>query len=149
MLLFASVAAQAAETEPFLPSPPAPAAAADAQAPLLHADDASAIDGQYIVVHRKRASLLDTRGTEALVSALGGTVHHRYSSALRGLSATLSDAAVDALRTDPSVEYIEVDRTVALDTTQSGATWGLDRICLLYTSPSPRDRSLSRMPSSA
>ena len=24
-----------------------------------------------------------------------------------------------------------------------------DRICLLYTSPSPRDRSLSRMPSSA
>ena len=25
----------------------------------------------------------------------------------------------------------------------------LDRICLLYTSPSPRDRSLSRMPSSA
>ena len=128
MLLFASVAAQAAETEPFLPTPPAPAAAADAQAPLLHADDASAIDGQYIVVHRKRASLLDTRGTEALVSALGGTVHHRYSSALRGFSATLSDAAVDALRTDPSVEYIEVDRTVALDTTQSGATWGLDRI---------------------
>ena len=26
---------------------------------------------------------------------------------------------------------------------------GYDKICLLYTSPSPRDRSLSRMPSSA
>ena len=25
----------------------------------------------------------------------------------------------------------------------------MDKICLLYTSPSPRDRSLSRMPSSA
>ena len=25
----------------------------------------------------------------------------------------------------------------------------LDEVCLLYTSPSPRDRSLSRMPSSA
>ena len=25
----------------------------------------------------------------------------------------------------------------------------LDKACLLYTSPSPRDRSLSRMPSSA
>ena len=25
----------------------------------------------------------------------------------------------------------------------------LNRVCLLYTSPSPRDRSLSRMPSSA
>ena len=29
--------------------------------------------------------------------------------------------------------------------------WGIDRIygCLLYTSPSPRDRQKSRMPSSA
>ena len=26
---------------------------------------------------------------------------------------------------------------------------GLDHTCLLYTSPSPRDRSISRMPSSA
>ena len=26
---------------------------------------------------------------------------------------------------------------------------GQDKVCLLYTSPSPRDRSLSRMPSSA
>ena len=27
--------------------------------------------------------------------------------------------------------------------------WGLPYICLLYTSPSPRDRTRSRMPSSA
>ena len=27
--------------------------------------------------------------------------------------------------------------------------WGEVNVCLLYTSPSPRDRSLSRMPSSA
>ena len=26
---------------------------------------------------------------------------------------------------------------------------GMDQICLLYTSPSPRDRTRSRMPSSA
>ena len=30
-----------------------------------------------------------------------------------------------------------------------GLTQGLNRICLLYTSPSPRDGLLSRMPSSA
>ena len=30
-----------------------------------------------------------------------------------------------------------------------GESIGLNIICLLYTSPSPRDRSLSRMPSSA
>ena len=27
--------------------------------------------------------------------------------------------------------------------------WSIDRYCLLYTSPSPRDATLSRMPSSA
>ena len=30
-----------------------------------------------------------------------------------------------------------------------GQSAGIDKDCLLYTSPSPRDRSLSRMPSSA
>ena len=32
---------------------------------------------------------------------------------------------------------------------QPNGTYGLDNICLLYTSPSPRDGLLSRMPSSA
>ena len=31
----------------------------------------------------------------------------------------------------------------------TGFPWGMNYFCLLYTSPSPRDRSLSRMPSSA
>ena len=30
-----------------------------------------------------------------------------------------------------------------------GISWGLGHTCLLYTSPSPRDRTRSRMPSSA
>ena len=32
---------------------------------------------------------------------------------------------------------------------ETGHTVGLDNVCLLYTSPSPRDGLLSRMPSSA
>ena len=39
------------------------------------------------------------------------------------------------------IAYIPVDRIVGISK--------LARLCLLYTSPSPRDRSLSRMPSSA
>ena len=31
----------------------------------------------------------------------------------------------------------------------NGQIYNINNICLLYTSPSPRDRSLSRMPSSA
>ena len=43
-----------------------------------------------------------------------------------------------------NVENIQIVGTAALrDATNS------EEICLLYTSPSPRDRSLSRMPSSA
>ena len=30
-----------------------------------------------------------------------------------------------------------------------GEAWTYDKVCLLYTSPSPRDRTRSRMPSSA
>ena len=37
----------------------------------------------------------------------------------------------------------------ALDLKEVGCQIELSNTCLLYTSPSPRDRSLSRMPSSA
>jgi subtilisin family serine protease len=37
-------------------------------------------------------------------------------------------AAVDALRRHPLVDYIEQDATVTLNSTQTNATWGIDRI---------------------
>ena len=42
-----------------------------------------------------------------------------------------------------AVEFV-VDKVAALD-----SAWDLVHTCLLYTSPSPRDGLLSRMPSSA
>jgi aqualysin 1 len=59
--------------------------------------------------------------------ANGGTVLHEYDAALKGYSARLSAAALADVRNDPSVAYVEADGVVRLDTTQSGATWGLDR----------------------
>ena len=38
---------------------------------------------------------------------------------------------------------------VLLGVTGSGKTFTIANVCLLYTSPSPRDRTRSRMPSSA
>ena len=40
---------------------------------------------------------------------------------------------------------------IGIDITLAGLYWamGSDNSCLLYTSPSPRDRTRSRMPSSA
>ena len=45
--------------------------------------------------------------------------------------------------------YIPDDEVYALDLDPRRVRFGLLEGCLLYTSPSPRDRSLSRMPSSA
>ena len=63
----------------------------------------------------------------AHVAALGGTVDHVYSAALRGYAASLPQAALAALRADPRVVAIEPDGVVRLSATQSPATWGLDR----------------------
>ena len=60
--------------------------------------------------------------------AMGAQVHYTYDAALQGFAATLPEQALNGLRHNPNVEYIEVDSTVSLDATQTGATWGLDRI---------------------
>ena len=64
-----------------------------------------------------------------ITRAAGGQLHHTYSAAIKGFAATLPAAALQGLRNNPSVAYIEQDQTVSLSTdVESGATWGLDRI---------------------
>src|SRR5205085_6012810 len=46
----------------------------------------------------------------------------------KGYAAMLPSAAVAALEADPRVQYVEQDGTVQASTTQTGATWGIDRI---------------------
>src|SRR5919199_303364 len=57
-----------------------------------------------------------------------GTVTHVYSHALKGSSLTLPAAAAARIAADPRVDYVEADGVMTADTTQSGATWGIDRI---------------------
>ena len=61
-------------------------------------------------------------------SRFGATVGHVYSHALKGYAATFSAADVAAIAADPRVAYVEADGVVRAVATQSGATWGLDRI---------------------
>jgi subtilisin family serine protease len=96
-------------------------------APLLAAAHGGAVRDRYIVVFRDETP--DARGLAArLVAAHGGTLHHTYTHALRGFAATLRPAAVEALRRNPQVRFVEEDGIVKASTTQYGAPWGLDRI---------------------
>ncbi len=51
-----------------------------------------------------------------------------YTAALDGFSATLNAGQLNALQHNPNVDYIEQDMEVTAATTQTGATWGLDRV---------------------
>jgi aqualysin 1 len=88
------------------------------------------IAGRYIVVFK------DSVGNPAAEAAnvmrgRGGQLHHTYTRALKGFAASLPAAALQGIRNNPNVDYIEQDQTVSLNQTISPhnqATWGLDRI---------------------
>lgn len=104
------------------------AGASSVRAPVMGRDAAGAIDGQYIVVMRKGASWAQAHSTQRVSERLGARVQYRYSSALNGYAAAMPKAALAAVRRDPAVAFLEVNRKVSISDTQTPATWGLDRI---------------------
>ena len=89
------------------------------------------VPGQYIVVFSDGVADPATVAT-ALVRSLGGTMLHIYTSAIKGFAARLPTGAVDGLRQNPLVAYVEPDEVIRADVTQTmdanGDPWGLDRI---------------------
>jgi aqualysin 1 len=107
--------------------------------PIQRPDYATAagkpIQGQYIVVFHDR--VVQPRALAAqLIQQHGGELLHSYEAALKGFAARLNEAAVEGLRRNPQVAYIEQDQAVSLrqsgetasTQTQNNATWGIDRI---------------------
>ena len=89
-----------------------------------------AIPDQYIVVlddQQVTRAAVRTR-TDALVRQHGGAVLRRFENALRGFSVRMSATAAAALARSPGVRYVEQDSIREIVATQTGATWGLDRI---------------------
>jgi aqualysin 1 len=97
-------------------------------APLLKADDASAIPDRYIVVMKNGTERRFVTSASESVKSMGGSVTATYRHALRGFAAQMSPAAVAEVRANPDVAYVEADTKVSLTTTQTNATWGIDRI---------------------
>jgi subtilisin family serine protease len=106
--------------------PTAPASALAPTAPL-ESSAPTPRPGHYIVVFR--GGVADARGeARALVAAHGGQLEHTYVHTIHGFAAALSPTAVAALRAHPDVALIEADGVVRAVGTQTGATWGIDRL---------------------
>ena len=97
------------------------------KAKLLKAEKDKKIPDQYIVVLEDRVEDVDAIADE-LVTKSRGRKDHVYSKAIKGFSARLSEKEALRLAEDPRVKYVEEDGIVTIQATQSGATWGLDRI---------------------
>jgi subtilisin family serine protease len=122
VVLSALLLAACAETAT---TPTAPLSQGPTLAPLLRGGP-DAIAGTYIVVLKDE---VDARGkAKEKAERKGGTLKHAYAAVLNGFAAELSEEALAEMRADPDVSYVEEDQEVSITTTQSGATWGIDRI---------------------
>ena len=99
---------------------------------------AKPIEGQYIVVLKEDQAARVSNGlirsqrasdvAAQMASSHRFQVTRNYEAAVRGFVAKADDAALAKLLADPRVDYVEEDGIVSIDATQSGATWGLDRV---------------------
>jgi subtilisin family serine protease len=88
---------------------------------------ADPIPGSYIVTLAPGTGDVGSAAAD-LAGRYGGTVEHVYRYALRGFSVHMSEQGALALSASPRVASVEQDGVVHAVTTQSNATWGLDRI---------------------
>lgn len=96
------------------------------------------IPGQYIVVLEDdaagtplapaRSGLTVSQVAVDLAVRAGGSIFYFYDAALKGFAITMTAEAAEKMAADPRVKYIEQDSEVWAVTTQTGATWGLDRV---------------------
>ncbi len=101
--------------------------------PREGAEESGAIKDRYIVVFKKDASPSAVKSARDNARNDGGRIHYDYGAALKGFAATLPTKAVDRLRGNPQVDYLEADQEVRASVTQpptppSSPPWGLDRV---------------------
>jgi len=87
------------------------------------------IANQYIVVLKDDVADVDGEA-HRLSRDFGGDRNNgqTYHRALKGFSVRMNEQQAQRLADDPRVAFVEEDGIVSLDATQTGATWGLDRI---------------------
>ncbi len=91
-------------------------------APVLAAAPGQGIEGSYVVVLNEGAN------PRAVAAVTGADPRFVYEGVLNGFAANLNQGQLNALQQLAEVAYIEEDQEFGVATTQSGATWGIDRI---------------------
>ncbi|MGI9141340.1 MAG: S8 family serine peptidase, partial [Gemmatimonadaceae bacterium] len=86
------------------------------------ASGSDVIPGRFIVTLRDGAS------PAGVAREHGVAPDFVYTAALNGFAGSMSEAARSGLLRDARVSRVEPDGIARASTTQSGATWGLDRI---------------------
>ena len=107
--------------------PAAPRRAQPTAPGLTKAADDATIPGRYIVVFADGVDDVDAKVKDKAAKH-AAKVARTYKHALKGFAGELSAEAVEALRSDPEVAYVEADQEMTIDATQTGAVYGLDRI---------------------
>ncbi len=120
-LLLATVAACSDSPQPLSPR------TAPATSVAVSAMGNEPIVNSYIVIYKDVVQDVDGASRD-IAATHGGKVKHTYKSALKGMAVSMSAAQAAALASDPRVSYVEQDQVMSIGTTQTGATWGLDRI---------------------
>jgi aqualysin 1 len=83
---------------------------------------------RYIVVFKTGMEMSDAE-IEQSMHFCGGKTHFRYHAALKGFAATIPGEALNGMRNNPRVAYVESDQAVSISgVQQSPPSWGLDRI---------------------
>ncbi len=98
-------------------------------APTEQGTEGFDLTDRYIVVFKK-----DVRNTDAAIDEMTrgkvSNIHYRYHHAIKGFCATIPPQALEGIRHNPNVAYIEADGIASINTIQSVTSlrWGLDRI---------------------
>lgn len=74
----------------------------------------------------RRQAVVNT--TREMAGTYGAEVTHQYHTALPGFVTRMEERAMKYMMADPRISFIEQDQTMRVNTTQTNATWGLDRI---------------------
>src|SRR3954453_23308518 len=106
-------------------------AAEQPEAPLVDVGTSNVVPGSYVVTLKSgqlQASAVDA-SADSLAGQYGGRATYRYHRAMRGFAIDgLSATQARRLAANPAVATVQPNVRYQINDTQSGATWGLDRV---------------------